>query len=96
VSVSTWGELDSKGTRIVGAEQTKAREVINQFLGRAGKSRDPLTDDVALYGDGLELDSLEVAELSALLEDELGSDPFSADGDMPETVGEILAFYPAA
>ena len=80
----------------MGAEQTKAREVISQFLTRAGKSRDPLTDDVALYGEGLELDSLEVAELSALLEDELGSDPFSADGDMPETVGQILAFYPAA
>ena len=79
----------------MGAEQTKAREVISQFLQRAGKSRDPLTDDLALYGDGLELDSLEVAELSAMLEDELGTDPFSADGDMPETIGEIVAFYPA-
>ena len=79
------------------AEQTKAREVISQFLSRAGKGRDPLTDDIALYGDGLELDSLEVAELSAMLEDELGSDPFSADDtEMPETVGQILAFYPAA
>ena len=85
-----------EGTRIVGAQQTKAREVISQFLARMGKSRDPLTDDTALYGDGLELDSLEVAELSAMLEDELGTDPFSADGDIPETVGQILAFYPAA
>ena len=80
----------------MGAEQTKAREVISQFLARAGKARDPLTDDIALYGDGLELDSLEVAELSAMLEDELGTDPFSADGDMPETVGQVVAFYPAA
>ena len=32
------------------------------------------------------------AELSAVLEDEYGSDPFS-DGEMPETVGEIVAFY---
>lgn len=85
-----------EGIQTVSAEQTKAREVISQFLARMGKSRDPLTDEIALYGDGLELDSLEVAELSAMLEDELGSDPFSADGDMPETIGEILAFYPAA
>ena len=32
------------------------------------------------------------AELSALLEDEHGRDPFSA-GEMPQTVGEIEAFY---
>jgi acyl carrier protein len=38
------------------------------------------------------LDSLETAELSATLEDELGSDPFS-QGDMPRTVGEVLDFY---
>ena len=50
----------------MGAEQIKAREVISQFLARSGKGRDPLTDEIALYGVGLELDSLEVAELSAI------------------------------
>jgi len=55
-----------------------------------------LTDETPLYGDGLGLDSLEAAELSAVLEDEFGTDPFSAGGEMPETVGEIVAFYEAA
>lgn len=40
----------------------------------------------------LELDSLELAELSATLEDELGSDPF-ADGEVQDTVAELIAFY---
>jgi acyl carrier protein len=77
----------------VSTEQDKARTVISELLERAGKSQAPLTDDLGLYGDGLELDSLESAELSAMLEDELGSDPFSAGGTMPETVGDILKFY---
>lgn len=77
-------------------DQNKARAVISQFLERVQKGQDGFTDETPLYGDGLGLDSLEAAELSALLEDELGSDPFSAGGDMPETVGNILAFYGAA
>jgi acyl carrier protein len=28
-----------------------------------------------------------------MLEDEFGSDPFSAGGDLPEKVGDVLAFY---
>jgi acyl carrier protein len=47
--------------------------------------------DSALYDD-LMMDSLEVAEFSAELEDFLGTDPYSA-GLMPETVGEVIAFY---
>ena len=41
------------------------------------------------------LDSLESAELSAVLEDEFGTDPFSS-GLMPETVQEIVDFYAGA
>ena len=48
-------------------------------------------DEADLYED-LEMDSLEVAELSATLEDELGSDPYSADL-MPRTVAEVIGFY---
>ncbi|HEV7206727.1 MAG TPA: acyl carrier protein [Jatrophihabitans sp.] len=77
-------------------DRTKAQQIIATFLQRAGKAHAELTDDIPLYGDGLQLDSLEAAELSALLEDEFGSDPFSADGDMPETVGDVLAFYEVA
>ena len=71
----------------------KARAVIAEFLTRADKRRDDLSDDTRLFGEGLELDSLEAAELSVMLEDELGVDPFSSAEQMPQTVGDILAFY---
>lgn len=48
--------------------------------------------DTLLFADGLGLDSLQTAELSVTLEDELGTDPFS-EGDMPQSVGEIIDFY---
>jgi acyl carrier protein len=75
--------------------------VITEFLEVANRPvPDELTDDLGLYAGGLELDSLHAAELSAQLEDQLGSDPFSAalmaGGDMPETVGDIVAFYGVA
>lgn len=77
-------------------DHNKARDVIGLFLQRVKKSPEQLSDDLGLFGDGLQLDSLEAAELSAMLEDEFGSDPFSAGETMPETVGEVLAFYEVA
>ena len=74
-------------------DQDKARAVISDFLTRIDKGADGWSDDTALWGEGLGLDSLEAAELSALLEDELGSDPFSAEGDLPESVGDVVSFY---
>jgi hypothetical protein len=38
------------------------------------------------------MDSLELSELSAALEDDLGSDPYT-EGLIPETVGELVSFY---
>lgn len=72
-----------------------AEDTVREFLRRANKGDGPLDRDASLYADGLGLDSLSVAELSALLEDELGSDPFS-EGEMPATVGELLDFYATA
>jgi acyl carrier protein len=40
----------------------------------------------------LGMDSLDLAELSAVLEDELGRDPFS-DGLLPATAGELISYY---
>jgi acyl carrier protein len=80
----------------VAVDLKEARGIITSFLERAEKSTDGVTDTTGLWGDGLELDSLEAAELSALLEDAFGTDPFSASDEMPETVGDILAFYEAA
>jgi acyl carrier protein len=74
----------------------RARTVIAEFLQRNDKPPAELTDDLGLFGDGLGLDSLEAAELSAVLEDEFGSDPFSSGDDLPQTVGDILAFYEVA
>jgi acyl carrier protein len=77
------------------ASASEVRAAIEQFLERLNKPYDGMTDETPLYGEGLGLDSLETAELSALFEDEFGSDPFSAPGPMPQTVGEVLAFYEA-
>ena len=71
--------------------RTRAEQVIRTFLQRADKDAE-VGLDVPIFGEGLGLDSLETAELSATLEDEIGSDPFSA-GLMPETVRDILDFY---
>jgi acyl carrier protein len=51
----------------VATDQDKARAVISDFLKSADKGVDGWTDDTGLWGEGLELDSLEAAELSALL-----------------------------
>lgn len=69
-------------------------QTIKDFLTRIDKMPEALTPDLPLYADGIGLDSLETAELSAILEDDHGKDPFN-DGELPQTVGDILAFYAA-
>jgi len=76
-------------------QQDIVRAVITDFLARIEKNVGPWTDDTSLWGGGLGLDSLEAAELSAMLEDTFGTDPFSTEGDLPERVGDIVAFYAA-
>ncbi|MEZ0579759.1 phosphopantetheine-binding protein [Nocardioides sp. MH1] len=66
--------------------------IVTSLLERSDKGDVAVALDTAIHGDGLGLDSLETAELSAMLEDEFGNDPFGA-GLMPETVGEIVDFY---
>lgn len=77
-------------------DRTAVQDVISQFLRRANRDAVELDDHLSLYGDGLGLDSLEAAELSATLEDAFGSDPFSAGDELPETVGDVLSFYEVA
>ena len=64
---------------------------IRALLRRRKKDHLPVELDSDLYDD-LTLDSLEVAELSAILEDDLGRDPYS-EGESPRTVREVVAFY---
>lgn len=74
------------------AEIERVEETIRSFL-RREKNRDVDFDrQTPLFADGIALDSLGTAELSAVLEDDFGTDPFSA-GQMPRTIGEILDFY---
>ena len=53
----------------------------------------PLTDNLGLLDTGL--DSLCFAIVVARLEDQLGVDPFSSDGeiDFPVTVGDFIRLY---
>ena len=69
--------------------------LIQSLLERSGKEGLTVAMDTPIHGEGLGLDSLETAELSAMLEDEFGTDPFG-EGLMPETVADIVAFYPSA
>ena len=73
--------------------RTQAEQTLQAFLKRASKPLE-VDDSTLLFADGLGLDSLETAELSAQLEDDLGTDPFS-EGQLPQTVGELLDFYAA-
>lgn len=75
----------------MGSPRSQAEETIQRFLARAGKDAS-VSPETSLFADGVGLDSLEVAELSAMLEDDLGNDPFSA-GISSQTIGEILDFY---
>ena len=73
-------------------KQNEVERTIGSFLGRMKKRKKSMDLDTSLFAEGIGLDSLETAELSAVLEDELGSDPFS-NGEMPQTIGDIVAFY---
>jgi acyl carrier protein len=64
---------------------------IRGLIERRGAQPPEIGDASALAAD-LDMDSLELAELSAALEDELGRDPYS-EGIVPVTVGELRAFY---
>jgi acyl carrier protein len=66
-------------------------DTVNTLLERRGAVGIKVTPQSRLTAD-LDLDSLELAELSAVLEDELGRDPFS-EGILPETIAELVGFY---
>jgi len=72
-------------------ESQRAEQTLRAFLERVDKSVE-FGRHTTLYADGIGLDSLETAELSAMLEDEFGTDPF-LEADLPQTVGDILDFY---
>ena len=69
-------------------------ETIDRLLNEREDNGEP-RPAVALQSDLLEdlgLDSMEIAELSAILEDTFGSDPYT-EGLMPVTVQELIAYF---
>lgn len=71
--------------------ETTIFDSIRTLLARREDGAAVITADSRLQDD-LDLDSLELAELSVMLEDSLGRDPYTS-GVVPTTVGEIVAFY---
>lgn len=67
------------------------RETVQRLLVARGVAGLEVRADSKLIAD-LGLDSLELAELSAVLEDEIGYDPFS-EGILPDTLGELVGYY---
>jgi acyl carrier protein len=73
--------------------ETTIRAAITTLLKRRRAENIEVATDSRLTDD-LGLDSLELAELSAILEDDLGRDPYT-EGIIPLTLGELVAFYRA-
>lgn len=76
------------------------REIILAEMKRVAaeqkKALGPLADDAPLMTCGL--DSLGFAVLVARLEEQLGTDPFSAEDEavLPITIGDLVRFYERA
>ena len=77
------GEAKSTEDIIVG--------IIVELIHRRGEGQVTVGPETSLLSE-LEMDSLELAELSTALADDVGPDPFS-EGLFPDTVAELVAFY---
>lgn len=71
--------------------ETLIVEAVRRLVRRRHSDDRDVGPDADLFDD-LELDSLDVAELSAVLEEELGTDPFT-EGEVPRNIREMVAFY---
>lgn len=74
------------------SQSERVVSTVRKFMQRQKKD-DKVTLDTSLFAEGMGLDSLQTAELSVMLEDELGRDPFSEGGALPQTVAELVEFY---
>ncbi|HVW81519.1 MAG TPA: phosphopantetheine-binding protein [Mycobacteriales bacterium] len=69
-------------------------DTVREMVERRTGTPATVTLDSDMIAD-LEMDSLEIAELSAVLEEEYGEDPYTA-GTLARTPREVLAFYQSA
>ena len=74
------------------SKETEIVEMIKLILKHQAFPETPVELSSDLYDDGIGLDSLCVAELSAMLEKAYGSDPYSSRV-LPQTVNDIVQFY---
>ncbi|WP_101756530.1 phosphopantetheine-binding protein [Oceanicoccus sp. KOV_DT_Chl] len=74
--------------------ENKIIEIITVILKHQGLPEIVVSAESPLYDDGIGLDSLCVAELSAQLEKNYGKDPYTS-GVLPQTVADIISFYDA-
>lgn len=84
----------NKGAMVSNAETKTAEDVIvatiEELIHRRGSEAVVVQGGSNLLTD-LGMDSLELAELSMALADDVGRDPFS-EGIFPETVAELIAY----
>jgi len=71
--------------------ETIVLNAIQSLLDRRENAGIVVGPDSNLQAD-LDLDSLELAEFSVMLEDDLGRDPYT-EGIVPRTVREVVDFY---
>jgi acyl carrier protein len=76
-----------------GSVRAAILEQFEQVAKQQRKTLKPLTDDLPLLDSGL--DSLCIAVIVAVLDDQLGVDPFSGDMDapFPKTIGQFISIY---
>lgn len=83
--------VQTKGCRRLSTE-AEIIAIIQEILKHQAFPETEVTADSPLYDEGVGLDSLCVAELSAILEKRYGKDPYTS-GVMPQSVGDIISFY---
>jgi acyl carrier protein len=66
--------------------------VIGRVFENRGEESPLITENSPLYDEGIGLDSLDAATLSAFLEQEFGHDPYTS-GRFPQTVSDLIAYY---
>lgn len=74
------------------ASETEIIEIISTILKHQAMAEVEIKLESELYDEGIGLDSLCVAELSAVLEKKYGRDPYTS-GVLPQTVADIIGFY---
>jgi acyl carrier protein len=72
----------------------KTERIILEILAKKGTLREALSVENDLQSD-LGMDSLDLAELSVMLEREFGKDPYSK-GIFPRNLGQLLDYYEKA